>query len=178
MGFFSVIIAAAIGFAFGAMWYMALAKPWMEAANIKVGADGKPEGDSPLPYVMAAFAMILVAGMMRHMFAQAGIDTLGKGFTGGLGMGGKAFNHLPPQRFGTGAPDMQRAGPVLHRILRCVAVVDQAIFEAQHSSWHRGKRVGFGCQSGHEKFHHLPLQDVGVLNMCCPVARIIRSATK
>lgn len=87
MGFFSVIIAAAIGFAFGAMWYMALAKPWMEAANIKVGADGKPEGDSPLPYVMAAFAMILVAGMMRHTFALSGIDSVMKGLVSGLGVG-------------------------------------------------------------------------------------------
>lgn len=87
MGLLSVIIAAAAGFGFGAVWYMVLAKPWMEAANIKVGPDGRPENDSPLPYVMAAVAMILVAGMMRHTFALSGIDTLGKGLISGLGIG-------------------------------------------------------------------------------------------
>lgn len=87
MNFLSVIVAAAAGFAFGAVWYMVLAKPWMEAANIKMGANGKPEGDSPLPYIMATVAMILVAGMMRHTFALSGIDTLGKGLVSGLGIG-------------------------------------------------------------------------------------------
>ena len=31
--------------------------------------------------------MIVVAGMMRHMFAMAGIDGLGKGLISGLGVG-------------------------------------------------------------------------------------------
>lgn len=87
MAFLSVIVAAAAGFGFGAVWYLALAKPWMEAANIKMDANGKPEGDSPLPYIMAAVAMILVAGMMRHTFALSGIDTLGKGLVSGFGIG-------------------------------------------------------------------------------------------
>ena len=87
MGLIAVIVAAAAGFAFGAVWYMALAAPWMQAAGIKAGPDGRPENESPLPYVMAAFAMILVAGMMRHSFALSGIDTLGKGAISGLGVG-------------------------------------------------------------------------------------------
>lgn len=87
MAFLSVIVAATAGFGFGAVWYLALAKPWMEAANIKMDANGKPEGDSPLPYIMAAVAMILVAGMMRHTFALSGIDTLGKGLVSGFGIG-------------------------------------------------------------------------------------------
>ena len=85
MGYLAVLVAAVAGFAFGAVWYMALQKPWMEAANIKMGEDGKPEGDSPLPYIMAAIAMILVAGMMRHVFALSEITTAGKGFISGLG---------------------------------------------------------------------------------------------
>ena len=87
MEFLGVLIAAIAGFAFGAAWYMALAKPWMEAANIPVGPDGKPEGESALPYVMAGIAMILVAGMMRHTFSLSGIDTFGKGVLSGLGIG-------------------------------------------------------------------------------------------
>ncbi len=87
MGFLSVIVAAVAGFAFGAAWYMALAKPWMEAANITVGPDGRPENDSALPYIMAAVAMFVVAGMMRHTFALSGIQTAGKGLISGLGVG-------------------------------------------------------------------------------------------
>jgi hypothetical protein len=87
MGFIAVLIAAAAGFGFGAIWYMALANPWMEAAGIKAGPDGKPMGDSPLPYIMAAIAMVLVAGMMRHSFALSGIETLGKGLVSGFGIG-------------------------------------------------------------------------------------------
>ena len=82
-----MIVAALAGFAFGAVWYMALAKPWMAAANIKTDANGRPEGDSALPYIMAAVAMLIVAGMMRHSFALSGIDTLGKGLISGLGIG-------------------------------------------------------------------------------------------
>ena len=87
MEFVAVLVAAAAGFAFGAVWYMALAKPWMAAANIKLGPDVNPENTSPLPYIMAAVAMVLVAGMMRHTFALSGIDTIGKGLMSGLGIG-------------------------------------------------------------------------------------------
>ena len=87
MGFFSVLVAAVAGFAFGAVWYMTLSKPWMEAANIKADENGRPENDGPLPYIMAAFAMLLVAGMMRHTFALSGIDTASKGLISGLGIG-------------------------------------------------------------------------------------------
>ncbi|PVA07634.1 DUF1761 domain-containing protein [Thalassorhabdomicrobium marinisediminis] len=87
MGFIAVVVAAITGFAFGAVWYMALAKPWMAAANIKTDANGRPEGDTALPYIMAAVAMLIVAGMMRHSFALSGIDTVGKGLISGLGIG-------------------------------------------------------------------------------------------
>ncbi|OAN84868.1 DUF1761 domain-containing protein [Sulfitobacter geojensis] len=87
MGIVAVIVAAAAGFGFGAIWYMALAKPWVAAANIQVDADGKPIDKSPLPFVMAAVAMVLVAGMMRHTFALSQIDDPGKGLISGLGIG-------------------------------------------------------------------------------------------
>ena len=87
MDFLAVIVAAAAGFGFGAVWYMMLANPWMEAAQIKVGPDGQPENKSPAPYIMAALAMLLVAGMMRHTFALSGIETATKGLVSGLGIG-------------------------------------------------------------------------------------------
>ena len=88
MGVLSVIAAGAAAWIFGAVWYMALSKPWMAAAEIAVGPDGKPQGNgSALPFILSAIAMIVVAGMMRHVFALSGIDTLDKGLVSGLGVG-------------------------------------------------------------------------------------------
>lgn len=87
MGFLSVIIAAAVGFGIGAGWYMALAKPWVEETGIEVDADGRPLDTSPMPFILAGIAMLLVAGMMRHTFALSGIDSMGKGLVSGLGIG-------------------------------------------------------------------------------------------
>jgi hypothetical protein len=88
MGFLAVIVAAVATFAVGAAYYMALAKPWMEASGIEVGEDGKPvDGESPIPYIVSFVMILLVAGMMRHTFALSGIDTVGKGLVSGLGIG-------------------------------------------------------------------------------------------
>lgn len=88
MGLMNVLAAALGGYVFGAIWYMALAKPWMQAAGIKMTTDGKPDGNgSALPFVLSAVAMVLVAGMMRHIFALSDIDTISKGLVSGLGIG-------------------------------------------------------------------------------------------
>lgn len=88
MGFLSVIVAAVAAFAFGAGYYMVLAKPWMAAAAIETGPDGKPVGgESPTPYIVSFICILLVAGMMRHTFALSQIETLGKGLQSGLGIG-------------------------------------------------------------------------------------------
>lgn len=87
MEFLNVIVAAIAGFAFGAVWYMTLAKPWAEAAGVALDENGKPLQEGVTPYIMAAIAMLLVAGMMRHVFELAGIDTLGEGLVSGLGIG-------------------------------------------------------------------------------------------
>ena len=87
MEFINVIVAAAAGFVFGAVWYMSLSKPWIEAAGIDVDENGKPVNQSATPYILAGVAMILVAGMMRHVFSLAGIDEVGKGLVAGLGIG-------------------------------------------------------------------------------------------
>ena len=85
MAFISVLLAAAAGFAMGAVWYMALGKRWMAAV-------GKTEEEvtadrNPLPFVVAALGNILVAGMMRHLLANSGVEGLGAGFVSGLGVG-------------------------------------------------------------------------------------------
>ena len=88
MGLLSVIVAAVAAFAFGAAYYMALAKPWMAAAGIEVGPDGKPvDAESPVPYIVSFICILLVAGMMRHTFALSGVDSFGKGLQSGFGVG-------------------------------------------------------------------------------------------
>lgn len=87
MDFVSVIVATIAAFAVGAAYYMALAKPWMEVADIKVDADGNPVSDGPTPYIVSFVMILLVAGMMRHTFSLSGIDTVGKGLLSGLGIG-------------------------------------------------------------------------------------------
>jgi len=83
-----VLVAAVAGFAFGAIWYMALSKKWVAATGIKVDKDGRPLNSSdPKPYIVAFLGAIVVAGMMRHTFVMSGIDTIGKGLVTGLGLG-------------------------------------------------------------------------------------------
>ncbi len=87
MEYVAVIVAAVAGFAFGAVWYMTLAKPWTEDVGIEVDEKGNPVNASAVPFIMAGIAMLLVAGMMRHTFSLSGIDTVGKGLVSGLGVG-------------------------------------------------------------------------------------------
>lgn len=89
------ILAAALGaFAFGAVWYMSLSKPWMAAAEITLGADGRPANSSSMmPFVVGIVAMILVAGMMRHVFQMSAITTVMSGVVAGAGIG--AFFVMP-----------------------------------------------------------------------------------
>ena len=84
----NVLVAAAAAWFFGAFWYMTLSKPWLEASGIECDENGKPKnGGSPTPFILSAIAMILVAGMMRHIISEAEIDTLLKGMMVGFGIG-------------------------------------------------------------------------------------------
>lgn len=88
MEILNVLAAAAASWVFGAIWYMALSKPWMKAANIPMSPEGKPMGNgSPLPFVLSAITMVIVAGFMRHVFAGSGITTIGAGTLSGAGIG-------------------------------------------------------------------------------------------
>lgn len=86
MEFVSVLVAALGGFATGAAWYMTFAKPWMAAAGI-AKKDCETGGGSRVPFIVSGIAMLLVAGMMRHIFARAGISGVVEGAIAGLGVG-------------------------------------------------------------------------------------------
>jgi hypothetical protein len=84
----NVVIAALAGFALGAVYYGILAEPWMVAAGIRRGTDGKPEGgQKPLIFVLSFCLQLVVAGMMRHVFTLSGISDAGAGLVAGLGVG-------------------------------------------------------------------------------------------
>lgn len=88
MEILSVLAAALASYVFGSVWYMTLAKPWMKAAEIEVDDSGRPSNSGdPIPYIGAFVCAVLVAGMMRHVFALSGIDTWHAGLTSGIGIG-------------------------------------------------------------------------------------------
>ncbi len=81
----AVLLAAAAGFAAGAVWYMINAKRWAAAVGRtgdEVGAD-----HSALPFMIGFAASVLTAGLMRHIFASAEVGGIGGGLVGGLGIG-------------------------------------------------------------------------------------------
>jgi hypothetical protein len=84
MDFVSVICATVAAFIAGAVWYNVLSKPWLRATGIPTDENGRPQGGgSPVVIYGLGFVMqLVVAGMMRH-----GIETLGAGLVGGLGIG-------------------------------------------------------------------------------------------
>ena len=88
-----VIASAAAAYVVGAIWYVVLARHWVAASGIMTDPSGRPINSGSTPYVIAAVAMIVVAGMMRHIFAMAAIATIGAGAAAGFGLG--AFVILP-----------------------------------------------------------------------------------
>lgn len=85
MEFINVIAAAVGAFAFGAIWYMSLAKQWMAATGLT--DEQVKQGENPKQYIMAFVGAVLTAGMMRHIFAAASIESIGSGITSGFGIG-------------------------------------------------------------------------------------------
>ena len=85
MGILSVLLAAAAGFATGAVWYMIFGTAWMAAIG-RTEAEIKADR-SPLPFIIGFLASLATAGMLRHIFAMAGVEGVGAGLIGGLGVG-------------------------------------------------------------------------------------------
>ena len=84
MEYLNVIAAGVATWIFGAIWYMSISKSWMDASDL---TEETIDNKNPLPYIVSLIGAIVVAGMMRHVLAGSGIDTVGKGLLTGLGMG-------------------------------------------------------------------------------------------
>lgn len=93
MEMISVLAAAVASFAYGAVHYTVLSKTWARVAGMKMGPNGRPTGEEfvgknpATPFILGFIAMILVAGMMRHVFAMSQIVTVGKSVLSGVGIG-------------------------------------------------------------------------------------------
>jgi hypothetical protein len=84
MEFLNVIAAAVAAFAFGAVWYIAMSRPWMAASGV---TEEQQKASGPMPFVVGLLAMVLVAGMMRHLLGSAGVTGVGGGAIAGFGIG-------------------------------------------------------------------------------------------
>ena len=84
MEYLNVIAAGVATWIFGAVWYMSISKAWMDASDL---TEETIDNKNPLPYIVSLVGAIVVAGMMRHVLAGAGVDSVGKGLLTGLGLG-------------------------------------------------------------------------------------------
>lgn len=69
--YLAVLLAAIASFAFGSVYYMALAKPWMAALG-KTEEEIKGEGMSPTPFVIAILAQLVMAFVLAGVIAHLG----------------------------------------------------------------------------------------------------------
>jgi hypothetical protein len=90
MAAISIIVAGIAGFAFGAVWYILMGRPWMAASGV---TEEQQKAGGVRPFVVGLLAMVVVAAMMRHIFLGSGIDTIGAAAVAGGGIG--AFFVLP-----------------------------------------------------------------------------------
>jgi len=86
LNIWAILVAAAVGFAFGGVWYRLLAQPWMAAHGFtseQIRAHhGK--GASPLPFVIAIAADLLMAWVLAGLIGHMGAVTLKNGVISAL----------------------------------------------------------------------------------------------
>jgi hypothetical protein len=87
MEFLNVIVAALAAFGLGALWYMVFSKSWVAASGVATGPDGRPLNAGARPFVIGFIAILLVAGMMRHLLASTGLESVASGMQAGFGVG-------------------------------------------------------------------------------------------
>ncbi|MFD0982298.1 DUF1761 domain-containing protein [Tropicimonas aquimaris] len=84
MGILAVLIAAAVAWIFGALWYSVMSQRWLDAAGLD---EENIDRANPVPYVLSFLCAVLVAGMTRHILVSSGVTGFGGGLVSGLGLG-------------------------------------------------------------------------------------------
>ena len=85
INYLAVLIAAAAGWIAGAVWYMALAKPWMAAvgrSKEEIEASRQRPGAS-LPFVYAFAANVIMAWVLAGLIGHLGSVTVRSGVISG-----------------------------------------------------------------------------------------------
>lgn len=83
ISYLAVIVAAVVGFAFGAVYYMSLSKPWLAAVG-KTEAEIKGDGASARPFVVAGLAQLVMAFMLAGLVGHLGEITPLRGLLSGF----------------------------------------------------------------------------------------------
>lgn len=81
----AIFIAAVAGNVVGAVWYWALAKPWMAANNLGEESFRREEASMPalVPYAVAFAAQLIMAMTLAGIIGHLGIVTLKNGIISG-----------------------------------------------------------------------------------------------
>jgi hypothetical protein len=86
INYLAVLLAAAVAWVAGAVWYMALAKPWMAAVGTtqeKIAA-AKTQPGASLPFVLALAANVVMAWVLAGIVGHLGQVTLRSGVISAL----------------------------------------------------------------------------------------------
>jgi len=71
INYLAVVVAAVAGFAWGAIWYMSLSKPWMAAARIDP-AKAAQSGRSIEPFIVSAIMLLVMAFALAAVLNSIG----------------------------------------------------------------------------------------------------------
>ena len=78
INYLAVLVAAVVGYAFGALWYTLLGKQWMAAAGVT------PQGKSnPMPFIVAAVCQLVIAWMLAGVIGHLGDITVARSMISG-----------------------------------------------------------------------------------------------
>ena len=72
--YWAIVIAGIIGYAAGALWYWGWSKPWMEALGFT--PESMKADQSPVPYLLAFVANLVMAAMLAGLIGHLGIDAV------------------------------------------------------------------------------------------------------
>ena len=84
MGLIAIFAGAIAAYAFGSVWYMALARPWRNASGL---TDKDFEGRNPVPFIIAFVCVLIVSFMMQYLNAQLVLLSPVEGLLFGLAVG-------------------------------------------------------------------------------------------
>jgi hypothetical protein len=85
LNYLAILVAAALGFGLGGIWYRLLGQPWMAAHGFTTetmrGHHGK--GASPLPFIIAIAGNLIMAWVLAGLMGHIGAVSLRGGIISG-----------------------------------------------------------------------------------------------